>query len=330
MSLKYIVIYTILLSQGIIFASSNVKKASSHAPIGVMGDHNHNKGEWMFSYRFQKMKMGGNRTGTSNVSESQVLSKFKVTPQDMDMDMHMFGSMYGLSNKLTLMLMIGYMDMSMNHKKRTGDTFKVKTNGIGDLKLSGLYSLWENKRKKLILNFGLSLPTGSVTKTRTTNHGKHKIPYPMQIGSGTYDPFLRLTLNSNEGTWSWGAQLNSLLRLGNNSEDYRLGNRIGFTAWISKDLAQSFSTSLRISGQRWGNIRNQDKELHPMMIPTARRDLRGGQSLDALIGINYIQTNGFLEGHRLALEFSLPVYQKLDGPQLKIKNALTLGWQYSF
>ena len=35
--------------------------ASSHAPIGVMGEHMHKKGEYMLSYRFSHMQMKGNR-----------------------------------------------------------------------------------------------------------------------------------------------------------------------------------------------------------------------------------------------------------------------------
>ena len=31
------------------------------APIGVMGDHLHDKGDWMVSYRYSAMKMKGNR-----------------------------------------------------------------------------------------------------------------------------------------------------------------------------------------------------------------------------------------------------------------------------
>ena len=36
-------------------------RADSHAPIGVMGDHMHAKGEWMVSYRFMRMAMSGSR-----------------------------------------------------------------------------------------------------------------------------------------------------------------------------------------------------------------------------------------------------------------------------
>ena len=51
---------------------------SSHsgadAPIGVMGDHMHGAGEWMFSLRQIKMEMSGNKIGSDNASDTEILS----------------------------------------------------------------------------------------------------------------------------------------------------------------------------------------------------------------------------------------------------------------
>lgn len=43
----------------------DAKMPDDHAPLGVMGDHVHNAGEFMVSYRFSRMSMEGNRDGTS-------------------------------------------------------------------------------------------------------------------------------------------------------------------------------------------------------------------------------------------------------------------------
>ena len=32
-------------------------RPDGHAPIGVMGEHTHKAGEWMFSYRYMHMSM---------------------------------------------------------------------------------------------------------------------------------------------------------------------------------------------------------------------------------------------------------------------------------
>ena len=66
------------------------------------------------------------------------------------------------------------------------------------------------------------------------------------------------------------------------------------------------------------------------MMPAARTDLRAGTRVDAAVGVNFYRQGGTLDGHRLALELAIPVYQDLDGPQLKSDYRLTAGWQKAF
>ena len=44
--------------------------ADKHAPAGLMGDHVHDRGEWMFEYKYMNMYMEDNRIGTSTVSDA--------------------------------------------------------------------------------------------------------------------------------------------------------------------------------------------------------------------------------------------------------------------
>lgn len=317
----------------------NANLPDDHAPIGVMGEHVHKQGEVMFSYRFSRMHMDGNRDGTNDVSSAQVLSNYIVTPLDMRMEMHMFGAMYAPSDDWTLMAMAPYINKSMNHQTRMGMRFSTEAEGFGDVKLSGLYSLYESGvdkdvhriRHQWLLGMGASLPTGSIDERGNTPAGANqKLPYPMQLGSGTVDPLLGLTYTSRYDMWSWGAQANTTLRFGKNNEGYRLGNEYGLTSWVARNLNEYASVSFRLDGKSWGNIHGQDNELNPMMIPTARADLRGGERVDALVGLNLYQNKGVLAGHRLAAEFGAPVYQRLDGPQLETDYRFTLGWQWAF
>ena len=62
-----------------------------------------------------------------------------------------------------------------------------------------------------------------------------------------------------------------------------------------------------------------------MMAPTARTDLRGGQRIDGLLGLNYLHS----AGHRLALELGMPIHQDLDGPQMETDYRVMVGWQYA-
>lgn len=310
-----------------------------HAPIGVMNDHNHKQGEWMMSYRYSRMGMDGHRAGTNNITTDEVLDDFMVAPLDMTMEMHMLGLMYGVSDDLTVMGMLPYTRKSMNHINRMDVRFKTRTEGLGDIKLSGLYTLFSSGadkeihriRHKLLLNFGLSLPTGSIDERGDTPAGANqKLPYGMQLGSGTIDPLVGVTYFNKLHDWSWGAQGGAVFRFGKNDEGYRLGNEYTATGWLARNLNEQTSISVRLEGKSWGNIKGQDDDLNPMMVPTARTDLRGGERVDALVGVNFYQPAGRFSGHRLAAEFGMPVYQNLDGPQLETDYRLTLGWQLAF
>jgi hypothetical protein len=303
-------------------------------PIGVMGAHSHHEGGWMLSYRFMRMDMDGNRDGTDSVSTP--LPGFMVSPLKMRMDMHMLGGMYGVSDELTVMVMAPVLDISMDHRvNMSGEAFTTEADGFGDAKVSGIYELSNDGKQSLLLNMGLSIPTGSIDEkdvTPATSGADVQLPYPMQLGSGTYDLLPGVTWLKNINGSQLGVQARATLRMGDNDNGYTLGDRYMLTSWYSHEVNQSFSSSVRVSAESWDNIDGTDDQLNPMapmMVPTARTDLRAGKRVDLLVGVSW-DTGGHLSGHRLAAEVGAPVYQDLDGPQLETDLVFALGWQGSF
>lgn len=241
-----------------------------HAPIGVMGDHTHGSGEFMFSYRYMYMKMDGNRDGTNDLSTSDVLEDFPVTPKDMHMHIHMFGILYAPTDYLTLMAMIPYIQKSMNHLTRMGLNFKTEPEVFGDLKTTGLITLFDNLKHHFHLNLGMSFPTGSIDEKDDTPAGDNVIlPYPMQLGLGTYDLILGSIYTGNNGLVSWGGQVIGTVRFGENDRDYTLGNRIDMTMWGAFIINDWVSLSSRLDLTGVQNIDGADPALNPAMIPTA-------------------------------------------------------------
>ena len=112
-------------------------RPDGHGPISVMGDHMHAMGEWMISYRYMTMDMEGLLKGSNSVTgSSQLTGMTTMVPTKMTMDMHMFGTMYAISDKWTLMGMLNYLDNEMSMPMG-----KMDSKGIGDLKIAGLYDL---------------------------------------------------------------------------------------------------------------------------------------------------------------------------------------------
>lgn len=307
------------------------KKASSHAPIGVMGDHTHHKDEWMLSYRYMFMNMDGNRSANNRISTASVLNNYMVAPTSMNMEMHMFGAMYAPNSNLTLFGMLNFTEIEMEHVTRMGNRFKTNSNGVGDGKIGALYNIFDQKKQKLHLNFSVSLPTGDIEKRDNTSLMQNAIlPYPMQIGSGTYDLNPGLTYLTQVDDLSFGAQVLGTIRLDDNSNDYTLGNELNVSSWISCDITNSISTSIRTLYRNIGKIDGGDVRLNPTMVQTADTNNFGGERVDLGFGLNFYKAKGTLSGLRFALEYLIPVYQNLSGIQLETDSSLILGAQLAF
>lgn len=291
----------------------------------------HNHGEFMFTYRYMFMDMEGMRNGTSRLTDGAVLQQFMVTPTRMTMDM----PMYGVNDTLTVMAMVPYIQKRMDHVTRTGVRFRTQAEGIGDLQLVSLWRLYAIEAPsigahRLHLNFGISLPTGSITERDTTPQGNVRLPYPMQLGSGTLDLLPGITYSGLAGKVSWGTQFIYTARVGRNSEDYSLGDTWFLTGYGAYQWAKWVSTSLRLFYQNWENIDGRDVSLaNPALrtVNTVDPSLQGGRRLDLLAGVNFLFPEVLGLENRLGVEAGVPIYQRLDGPQLGTDWQIFAGWQ---
>ena len=265
-------------------------------------------------------------------STADVLGQgFSIAPLRMTMDMHMLGAMYGMNDSLTVMVMVPYLDLEMDLVTGMGVNFTTGSSGPGDISLNSLYRLVQSGHHTFNLNAGISVPTGSIDERDATPMGLNQpLPYPMQLGSGTWDLLPGITYTGHADDLNWGVQAAAVLRLGENDNDYTLGNRFRLTGWLGKSWTAAIISSVRMDAEWWGNIDGADSNLPamaPMMVPTADPDLRGGRRYDVLLGTSIAPVEGALRGHRFGIEFGMPVYQNLDGPQLETDWTATLGWQ---
>jgi copper chaperone NosL len=174
--------------------------------------HTHPAGMWMVNYKYMYENMGGLRAGGTNVDthsvghmDSSKSYNYMMIPTYMDMHMHMFMAMYGVTDSLTLMGMANYvandMDMLMNMGK--GKPYMaqatMRTAGFSDTELRGLYKI----NKYLVGSLGVSIPTGDINQTDVMMGKVERAPYDMQLGSGTWDLKPALTYNdlSDDSKW---------------------------------------------------------------------------------------------------------------------------------
>ncbi len=343
-------------------------RPNAHGPIGMMGEHTHEAGEVMFSYRLMHMWMQGTRYGDSRISNENVLGVgpvpggYVVVPESMRMIMHMFGFMYGLNDTVTLTAMIPYIHLNMNHRVRSstgnappppgvrGEKFTTRSEGVGDIRFGSLWRLWAVEAPSIgahrfHMNLAISVPTGRIEPVDHTPLSKFlagtgsdpnaRLPYPMHLGSGTFDWYPGITYGGEKGRAAWGAQIVGTLRMGRNSSDFSKGDAYMANLHGSYEVIKAWlSGSVRLSWNHWEPYDGADPAItthapfdpQPRLVQTAFPDLLGGQRLDILGGINVLFPEIMGMENRLAVEGGVPVYQYLDG-QLETDSIITFGWQ---
>lgn len=324
----------------------------SKNPGGVMGGHMHNKGEWMVSYRYMHMDMHGSRDGTDDIDPLTIATSvtnplggpatFRVVPTDMTMDMHMLGAMYAPSDVVTVMVMANYLEKEMDHVTFAGmagtgirGTFTTESNGWGDTKLSSLIRVYEDDMHHVHLHAGLSLPTGSIDETAQVLTPMNtrpilRMPYSMQLGTGTYDLLPGVTYLGQADQWSWGGQYNAEIRLEDeNDEGYSWGDKHSVSVWGAYEWAPWINNSLRLTGTTQDSIDGQDSQI-TAPVQTADPDNYGGETVELGIGVNLIAQKGPLEDQVFSIEANVPLYRDLNGPQLETDWTLTAGFKYLF
>ncbi|MGC6431088.1 MAG: transporter [Jejuia sp.] len=307
-------------------------RPDGHAPISVMADHMHGKGGIMFSYRYMTMDMRQLRQGTDDATTADAHANYMVAPIDMTMNMHMLGAMYAPSNKITIMAMANYLENDMNLQMRNGNNFSTNTSGFGDVMVSALYSIFNKNRKAMHAQLGVNIPIGSIEAmdvTPMSMGNEVQLPYPMQLGTGSFGAKFGLTYLGQCDKFSWGHQLTGFININDNDQDYKFGNQYRFNNWIGAKAGENLSVSLRLEGVFIDEIDGMSPLLNPMMVATADVANSGGTFINSGFGLNYIIKNGGLKGLRFAGEISTPLYQDLNGIQLNQNYNLTFGVQYA-
>ena len=99
-----------------------------------------------------------------------------------------------------------------------------------------------------------------------------QLPYPMQIGPGSWEVTPGLTFLTQGNKASLGAQALFRMRIGDNDRDYQLGNVLDLNLWGAYRLTDWASVSIRMQGRFVGEIDGADPAYSGMvnmrMVPT--------------------------------------------------------------
>ena len=260
----------------------------------------------------------------------------------LDLGANAFRQNGSIKDDHALMAMTNYISKEMKHTTFAGGastnvrgTFVTESEGFGDTTLAAMYRLLDihngDSETHILVSAGLSLPTGSISeedKILTPMGGRPRVtlPYPMQLGSGTYDVILRAGGTHRIGDFSVGAQYSGTFRTNENKHDYTLGDIHEGTAWLQYQLAPWISVGTRILARTQDSIDGIDSRI-VAPVQTADPDFQGGDRVDIGGSINLIGQPGEFCGQRLAFEYMQPIHQDLNGPQLETSSTFMVGWQ---
>ena len=302
----------------------NMSRPDFVYPAGVKGGKNMMSKKLMFGYKFGTMEMKCCKDGTSSVDENFIKGlNFSMTPISMTMRMHMLSTMYAVNNKFSLMAMLPYIEKEMEMKMLSGmmmgKLHKTSSRGFGDLNLAALYKY----SKKSNIKVAISIPSGEFNEKDHNMSGVLKMmPYPMQIGSGTYDLILGYSFQEILDNWSYGAQLNMVTRFDYNSEGWKYGDRRELNLWASKPMSKNLSISFGFDIEHQENIQGRSS-FRMGTTPTWNEYFHSHLRLSSNFGINYKIPNSM---SRIGFQCGTPIYRDVNGPQMDPDLKCNIGF----
>ena len=297
-------------------------------------------GKFRFGYEYIQASFEHYQDGTSQLSIDDVFAAgFPVVPAEITQEAHLFKIGYELNDRFLLNLQIPLIRQSTFHygdAARLGaqfEEFTIDTQGLGDIGLSTSYLAWTKNQHAVFIDVGFSAPTGSTDeKGRTPRNADMdtKVPYTMQLGSGTVDFKPAITYIGSSDWLEWGTRAQGTVRLGKNSHDYSLSNRFSLRNWVTLTSYKTFQPSLRLATEIWGRIHGADTDLfgpnRSTPAPVTDPELFGGEKVSAGLGVRVPFRKGILRGQSIEVNGSVPVYQSLNGPQPGEEWRFSIAW----
>ena len=307
-------------------------------PAGVLGGHMIPAGKVMTVYSGMLMHMEDNYDGTDKLTPAQIATMpnrfspphaatYRIVPTSMDMQMHMFGAMVGLTDGFNLMVMGSHVRKEMEMLTFSGmagttalGTSSAVTEGLGDGAVIGLVRLHSDPVHKIHMNLGLSLPLGSTTERvrMLAANGmmmEMRASYGMQLGTGTVDALPGLTYTGKSGPLSWGFAYRGRVPLETSDEGWKLGDLHEVNGWLGYTMTPGITATGRVAAATQGAIRGIDPQIQGAM-QALDPDNYGGERVEVFGGVEVHGMPLGLGATRLAIEVGAPVYQNLNGPQL--------------
>jgi len=362
------------------------KTAASDTPATLMGTgHMHRKYQPMVGFWWMYMNMGPDYYQGANAMNLNGLGAVRYGGKPVAMgNSNMFMAQYmpmlmmGITDNLTLMAMFpiwdkqmtmvglpmgGYMHhgMGMGSMKGKnglplqpmppGSEMSMQSVGLGDVNFQAIWKVLDFHRNRLQMNYGFSVPTGSIDETMPDMAGHHVYPYDMQLGLGVPAFLTAATYlgQSEDRHWGWGVQGYATIPVGRNSQGYAWGNSFLGNGWISYNFTEAISLNFSGLGSYQGGLHGSNpvnqlslQSASFVAMPDIVASWTGGEWAGVGLGVNMrmpgFASDGFqkmaispesaLQGNFLTAQIVVPCYQSWNGVQYGMGWMATVSWQW--
>lgn len=228
---------------------------------------------------------------------------------------------YGATEKLALFGVFPYLDKDLEVTTPEGRRSRGDS-GLGDLRLFARYSAlqWDSPGETLRLApfLGLEVPSGRDDESDALG----RLPQPLQLGSGSWDPFLGLVLTWQTLDWEFDSSVSYDFRT--EANDFELGDvfrtdlSFQYRLW-PRELGEGVPGFLYLVAE--SNLLWQDRnESSGSSDPNS-----GGTTWFLTPGIQYITKRFIVEA-----AVQLPAVQNLGGEALETDFIVTAGFRVNF
>ncbi len=243
-----------------------------------------------------------------------------------DRDLQVFGAVsvlgYGANSDLAVFGVLPYLDKRLRLDRGPGQRVARHTRGIGDARLFGRYTVFRRDRRgsnfRVAPFVGIEAPTGD----NNDRDRLGRLPAPLQLGSGSWDPFGGLIATYQSLEFQIDAQVSYKVNTG--ADGFRFGNEFRFDASLQYRLWPP-DLGTGVPGFLYGVVETNVRHRARNRIDGVADVNSGGTSVFISPGLQYVTK-------RWILEFiaQLPAIQHSNGTAIEDDFTLRAGFRVNF
>lgn len=247
-------------------------------------------------------------------------------PSPADPNLEVLGSVsalgYGVTSDLAIFGVLPWLDKEVDLTMPGGQRISRSVSGIGDAQIFARYTVFQKDMRSRNLRVapfvGIKLPTGD--DDDSDNLGR--LPQPLQLGSGSWDPFGGVIATYQTLDYQVDAQLS--YKVNTEANGFEFGDEFGFDASLQYRLWPR-ELGGGVPGFLYGVVETNLSHQARNQIGDAADPNSGGTRLYLSPGLQYVTKRWVLEGI-----VQLPVVQNLNGTALKDDFIVRAGFRVNF